>query len=88
MTSIRKWRACAHFEREAEAGSDWTTYNPSLGRMLLNTEKFLHKEKEEEVTAAAAAASGTDTVPSPGSEQQVESVAGIEVSLPFTEEKV
>jgi len=31
----------AHFEREAAFDSPWTTYNPSLGRPLLNTEKFL-----------------------------------------------
>src|SRR5689334_20693825 len=43
----------AHFEREAEAGSSWTTYNPSLGRMLLNTSKFLKGEKEEAAAAAA-----------------------------------
>ena len=34
----------AHFEREAESDSSWTTYNPSLGRTLLNTAKFLKKE--------------------------------------------
>lgn len=43
----------AHFEREAESDSNWTSYNPSLGRTLLNTAKFL---KGEEMTAAAAAA--------------------------------
>ncbi len=31
----------AHFEREAGLESDWTSYNPSLGRPLLNTGKFL-----------------------------------------------
>ncbi len=31
----------AHFEREADLDSPWTSYNPSLGRPLLNTEKFL-----------------------------------------------
>jgi 3'-5' exoribonuclease len=30
-----------HFEREGESESPWTTYNPSLGRPLLNTAKFL-----------------------------------------------
>ena len=34
----------AHFEREAESDSSWTTYNASLGRTLLNTAKFLKKE--------------------------------------------
>jgi 3'-5' exoribonuclease len=45
----------AHFEREAESDSNWTSYNPSLGRTLLNTAKFLQKKPE---AAAAAAASG------------------------------
>jgi len=49
----------AHFEREAETESNWTSYNPSLGRTLLNTAKFLKKEdKKEDMTAAVAAASG------------------------------
>ena len=35
----------AHFEREAEFDGPWTSYNPSLGRPLLNTEKFLAGKK-------------------------------------------
>ena len=31
----------AHLEREAGYDDDWTGYNPSLGRPLLNTRKFL-----------------------------------------------
>jgi hypothetical protein len=31
----------AHFEREADLDSPWTSYNASLGRPLLNTAKFL-----------------------------------------------
>src|SRR5258708_7628345 len=31
----------AQFEREGESESAWTSYNPSLGRPLLNSEKFL-----------------------------------------------
>ena len=45
----------AHFEREAENDSSWTSYNASLGRTLLNTTKFL-KKKETAVAAAASAA--------------------------------
>jgi 3'-5' exoribonuclease len=48
----------AHFEREAENDSSWTTYNPSLGRTLLNTSKFL--QKDEPIAAAAAAASAAE----------------------------
>ena len=35
----------AHFEREADLENPWTSYNPSLGRPLLNTEKFLNSRK-------------------------------------------
>jgi 3'-5' exoribonuclease len=37
----------AHFEREAGSDSAWSSYNPSLGRPLLNTAKFLEKKEEE-----------------------------------------
>jgi len=49
----------AHFEREAENDSNWTSYNSSLGRTLLNTAKFLRKEP---VVVAAAASSGEGIV--------------------------
>src|SRR5437660_1165928 len=81
MESVR-----AHFEREAEAGSSWTTYNPSLGRMLLNTSKFLKGEKEE--AAAAAAGDPASTGGAADVEIPSESASAAEVSLPFTEEKV
>jgi len=35
----------AHFEREATLDGPWTSYNASLGRPLLNTEKFLAPKK-------------------------------------------
>jgi Predicted HD-superfamily hydrolase len=41
----------AHFEREAETESTWTSYNPSLGRTLLNTAKFLQKQKKDQPKA-------------------------------------
>jgi 3'-5' exoribonuclease len=57
----------AHFEREAESESEWTSYNGSLARPLLNTKKFLAGKKpverpeavepEEDAAKAAAAAS-------------------------------
>src|SRR2546425_1496308 len=40
----------AQFERESGSDSPWTSYNASLGRPLLNTEKFLSPKK---VTAPA-----------------------------------
>jgi 3'-5' exoribonuclease len=35
----------AHFEREGDLESPWTSYNASLGRPLLNTAKFLAPKK-------------------------------------------
>jgi 3'-5' exoribonuclease len=37
----------AQFERGGESEGAWTGYNPSLGRPLLNTAKFLVQEEEE-----------------------------------------
>jgi hypothetical protein len=56
----------AHFERETGLDSDWTSYNPSLGRPLLNSARVVARamgetkpqtatEPEPEVAAAAAA---------------------------------
>ena len=39
----------AQFEREADLESPWTSYNPSLGRPLLNTAKFLAPKKSSPV---------------------------------------
>src|SRR5579862_9240266 len=44
----------AQFEREADLDSAWTSYNPSLARPLLNTQKFLEKDLEKPKTATAA----------------------------------
>ncbi len=35
----------AHFEREALLDGPWTSYNPSLGRPLLDSRKFMQGEK-------------------------------------------
>ena len=35
----------AQFERESEVETAWTSYNPSLGRPLLNSAKFLEKRE-------------------------------------------
>jgi 3'-5' exoribonuclease len=47
----------AHFEREADLESPWTSYNASLGRPLLNSAKFLSPKASappEESCAAEA----------------------------------
>ena len=61
----------AQFEREAELDSPWTSYNPSLGRPLLNTKKFLEKglaasravEPPRTVAVAAPAAGASPAAP-------------------------
>jgi 3'-5' exoribonuclease len=50
----------AQFEREAALDNPWTSYNPSLGRPLLNTEKFLAPKKVAEEPATSNAASEAD----------------------------
>ena len=56
----------AHLERESELG-EWTSYNPSLARPLLNKKKFLEKKAEEAVTEPAAGSAGPGGKPSQGS---------------------
>ena len=69
----------AHFEREQDLDSPWTSYNSSLARPLLNSRKFLTKKEEKEPCptpadvatvgasepprAEAAAASSTEASP-------------------------
>src|SRR5271166_6037498 len=69
----------AQFEREAELDSPWTSYNPSLGRPLLNTKKFLEKglaasrvvEPPKPVAVAAATvASANEIAGGPDNEQR------------------
>src|SRR5437773_2985853 len=58
----------AHFEREAETDSNWTSYDSSLGRVVLNTAKFLKKEPVKVAAAAVASAESAailDTQPMP-----------------------
>jgi len=52
----------AHFEREAEGENEWTTYNPSLARPLLNTKKFLHPKP---AAPPATATEGDPAEPKP-----------------------
>ncbi len=73
----------AHFEREAETDSNWTSYNSSLGRVLLNTAKFLKKEPVE--VAAAAVACATESAAILDAQPKPEPVAAV-ASLPEGEE--
>jgi 3'-5' exoribonuclease len=67
----------AHFEREADLESPWTSYNASLGRPLLNSAKFLAPKapapphdssslSEAESEAEYASESGEETPTLPG----------------------
>jgi len=47
----------AHFDREP--AEEWTGYNPSLERPLLNTQKFLEKLRAGETPQAAASAAAS-----------------------------
>jgi 3'-5' exoribonuclease len=72
----------AHFEREAENDSNWTSYNASLGRTLLNTAKFLKKNE----IAAAAAASATEVVIGVRSSGNGDHPSVVEPLLPLIDE--
>ena len=60
----------AQFEREADLESPWTSYNPSLARPLLNTQKFLNKEAVRE-----KAAETPQPMPAPATEDNNPEVA-------------
>ncbi len=69
----------AHFEREAQSEGPWTGYNPSLGRPLLNSTKFLSK-------ASASAASTEATAVAPESDAALDNLGLFEPS-PETDDK-
>ncbi len=75
----------AHFEREAENESSWTSYNASLGRTLLNSAKFL--KKEETVAVAAAAAGSAEPSLEPASPEPQPAAVSSNGSLPFGDHK-
>jgi 3'-5' exoribonuclease len=52
----------AHFERESELESPWTSYNASLGRPLLNAAKFLAPKPSPEPEPAPPAATADETL--------------------------
>ncbi|HYA24666.1 MAG TPA: OB-fold nucleic acid binding domain-containing protein [Terriglobales bacterium] len=73
----------AHFEREFGLDGPWTGYNPSLGRPLLNSAKFLEKKQTAAAAngdaAANAPAAGTPVLPGleePARSQPVSATAG------------
>jgi 3'-5' exoribonuclease len=77
----------AHFEREAENESSWTTYNPSLGRTLLNTAKFLNQDQPAPAAPPAASSSGEPSPEPDASEPEPVSVASPETSVAVGDHK-
>src|SRR5256885_11520173 len=75
----------AHFEREAEHESTWTSYNASLRRTLLNTAKFV-KKKQETIAAAAAAASTAESAISLKTSGNGDGASEFEPALPLSED--
>ena len=80
----------AQFEREAEFDSPWTSYNPSLERPLLNTQKFLEKglavSREAESREVAAVAGDGSTAPPPAVVRHVEAQPKSAPARPAEEE--
>ena len=66
----------AHFEREAASEDTWTGYNPSLGRPLLKTEKYLTAKNGEQATSAPNP-EAPQTVPEPKADQAEEMAAAV-----------
>src|ERR1700716_211639 len=67
----------AHFEREGDLESPWTSYNPSLGRPLLNTEKLLAPKKSPPADAAVENEPEVEAAPTVA-EQQTPTLPGLE----------
>jgi len=74
----------ATFEREAGLEGPWTSYNPSLGRPLLNSAKFLQSEPEAEAASGAGASAGS---PEGASSESPEASAEKEILSLFGEPK-
>lgn len=66
----------AQFERESILDGPWTSYNPSLGRPLLNPEKYLASSKPAPPSAAATPRNGGPN--SNLSEQEIPTLPGLE----------
>ena len=66
----------AHFEREADLESPWTSYNASLGRPLLNSAKFLAPKPAAPEGSAAAAEAEAEAEPSDESSEEAPTLPG------------
>jgi hypothetical protein len=68
----------AHFEREAGLESPWTSYNASLGRPLLNTEKFLTPKKTVSHDVPHVEAIVESAEPAVDSDEQTSTLPGLQ----------
>ena len=71
----------AHFEREIGSEAAWAGYNPSLGRPLLNTAKFLAGKPEVEKQADEAA--GTSEPSEPKEKTESNPVSTVNLFKPY-----
>jgi 3'-5' exoribonuclease len=76
----------AHFEREALTDGPWTSYNPSLGRPLLDSGKFMQGEKAEKPAPAAAPAI-EEPATSSAAQEATDSTSSTAVVDLFSEQK-
>jgi len=68
----------ANFERDSESEEGWTGYNPSLGRPLLNTAKFL----EERPSAKPSSNNQTEVAAPPSASEPVKPSISLGVTVP------
>ncbi len=68
----------AHFEREADLESPWTSYNPSLGRPLLNSAKFLTPKVTPPANSPSTAEAEDEAEPASESREETPILPGFE----------
>ena len=68
----------AHFERESSLDGPWTSYNASLGRPLLNTEKFLAPKNSPRAADVNAESSPTEVESPEENSEQVPTIPALE----------
>jgi len=73
----------AHFEREIGFDGPWTGYNPSLGRPLLNSGKFLEKKPDVAGAAAGAGSNGNSSASETSALDDTPKEEPSEVQLPL-----
>jgi 3'-5' exoribonuclease len=67
----------AQFEREGDMDSPWTSYNPSLGRPLLNSAKFLTPKTASKVEDQVDAPAQAEVQPSTDSGERVPTLPAV-----------